>query len=70
MGLDIRFPIGYMFSLLGALLTVSGLINSDASILKRSLGHNVNLYWGLFLIVFGAAMLVLAFRAKKNDSTK
>jgi hypothetical protein len=65
MGLDIRFPIGYMFSLVGVLLTIAGLTGSKAS-LKLSLGININLYWGLFLIVFGVWMLCMAFRAKRN----
>jgi multisubunit Na+/H+ antiporter MnhG subunit len=59
MGLDIRIPIGAMFALLGALLTVYGLI-SDPGIYTRSLGMNVNLWWGIILLVFGIIMLVLA----------
>jgi len=66
MGLDIRFPIGYMFSLVGLLLTIAG-ITGDAESMKRSLDININLYWGLFLILFGAAMLIMAFRAKANE---
>jgi len=64
MGLDIRLPIGYMFSLVGILLAIAG-FNGSEEALKRSLGININLYWGLFLILFGAFMLIMAFRAKK-----
>jgi len=65
MGLDIRWPIGLMFSLVGAIMVIYGLITaSDAEIYKRSLGINVNLIWGLVLLVFGATMLTLAWRAK------
>ncbi len=65
MGLDIRWPIGLMFSLVGAILAIYGLITgSDAEIYKRSLGINVNLIWGLVLLIFGVAMLVMAGRAK------
>jgi putative Mn2+ efflux pump MntP len=64
MGLDIRFPIGYMFSLVGLLLTIAGFIDGPEQ-LQRSLGININLIWGCFLIVFGAFMLIMAFRAKK-----
>lgn len=52
MGLDIRLPIGVMFALLGAVLVVFGVV-SDSAIYSRSLGHNVNLWWGLVLLVFG-----------------
>ena len=61
MGLDIRLPIGLMFSLVGLLLVVYGLV-SDKSIYHRSLGLNVNLWWGVVLLVFGVVMLVLGRR--------
>jgi putative Mn2+ efflux pump MntP len=67
MGLDIRLPIGGMFSLIGLLLVIAGL-NNSAEELKRSLGMNVNLWWGGFLILFGALMLIAAFRAKKEET--
>jgi len=69
MGLDIRWPIGLMFSLVGAIMLIYGLITaSDTEIYKRSLDINVNLIWGLVLLVFGAAMLAMAWRAKGTPS--
>ncbi|MCX7824471.1 MAG: hypothetical protein N2689_02825 [Verrucomicrobiae bacterium] len=66
MNLDIRFPIGVMFSLLGAILAVFGLIsNSDETIYKASLGININLWWGLVLLLFGLLMLWMARRANR-----
>ncbi len=62
MGLDLRVPIGWLFGILGALLVFFGLV-SDRAIYARSLGINVNLWWGLVLLVFGAVMLLLARRA-------
>jgi len=62
MNLDLRYPIGLMFATFGALLTVYGLI-SDAAIYARSLGINVNLWWGLVLLAFGIGMLVPAIRS-------
>jgi hypothetical protein len=64
MGLDVRFPIGGMFSIIGAMLTIYGLASNPA-IYEKSLGINVNLWWGLVLLVFGLVMLVLAYRATK-----
>jgi hypothetical protein len=67
MGLDIRWPIGLMFSLIGAMLALYGLITgSDAEVYRCSLGINVNLYWGLLLLVFGACMLTLAWRGSQE----
>lgn len=67
MNLDLRLPMGLMFTIFGALLTIYGLV-SDKSIYERSLGVNVNLQWGLVLLAFGALMLVLALRAGKKSS--
>jgi hypothetical protein len=61
MGLDIRLPIGLMFTLFGLLLVVYGAV-SDKSLYQRSLGINVNLWWGVVLLVFGVVMLVLGRR--------
>lgn len=61
MGLDIRLPIGAMFTLFGLLLTVFGLVG-DKAIYQRSLGINVNLTWGVVLLVFGLVMLALGRR--------
>jgi len=62
MNLDIRLPIGLMFAMIGAILSVYGLL-SDAAIYQRSLGININLWWGLVMFLFGVVMLLLARRA-------
>lgn len=61
MGLDIRLPIGLLFLALGAILSVEGVI-SGSEIYVRSAGVNVNLDWGLCLLVFGLVMAVLGQR--------
>jgi hypothetical protein len=67
--LDLRIPIGGMFTIFGIVLIVYGLV-SDPAIYQRSLGINVNLWWGLVLVVFGLVMLWLAYRAyQKAKST-
>ena len=63
MNLDLRLPIGLMFSLFGAMLSVYGLA-SERTIYDRSLGINVNLWWGLVLLAFGLVMLALAQRGR------
>ena len=62
MGLDIRIPLGMMFTILGCLLAGFGFF-SDPAIYQRSLGIDVNLWWGLVLLAFGALMLCLGWRA-------
>ncbi len=62
MNFDLRFPVGLMFTLFGLLLTGFGLFGDKTIYAKTSLGINMNLDWGLVLLVFGVLMLVLAIR--------
>ena len=63
MGLDIRFPIGLLFTLLGVLLLAFGAL-SDPSIYQRSLGVNVNLGWGGVMAAFGLIMFYFGRRKR------
>ena len=67
MGLDIRLPIGALFTILGVLLAGYGLV-SNAAIYQRSMGINVNLVWGTVLLVFGLVMLLLGRRGVSHGS--
>lgn len=72
MGLDIRLPIGLMFSLLGLLLTGYGVANRAGSITRIDGQEiNINLIWGIVLLVFGVLMLLGAMRSRnKNEDGK
>ncbi len=66
MKFDLRFPIGILFSIYGALLVIYGMAtNSDASMYQGSLGININLWWGFVLLVFGVLMLLGAIMGRK-----
>jgi len=68
MGIDIKLPIGLMFSILGLLLTVYGLITaSNQAMYEKSLHVNINLWIGLTMLVFGGIMLLLSFKKKKKE---
>jgi hypothetical protein len=64
MGLDIRLPIGMMFTVLGTLLTGYGLV-ADRSIFTRSLGINVDVIWGSALLLFGLVFVIAGRRASR-----
>ncbi len=67
MGLDIRWPIGLMFSLIGVLLAGYGVFNSVSSVIKvAGQDININLIWGVVLLVFGVLMLLGASRGRKT----
>jgi sulfite exporter TauE/SafE len=58
MGLDIKIPIGLMFTLLGLLLTVFGLVTiGDTELYRRSLDININLWTGIAMLAVGIFML-------------
>ncbi len=66
MGLDIRLPIGFLFTIFGVLLIAFGAL-SDKAIYARSLGININLEWGVVMLLFGALMLFLGRRGTKSE---
>ena len=63
---DIRIPIGLMFTIIGILISVFGFVTkSNAGMYQKSLGINVNLIMGVLMLVFGLIMLYFARRKKK-----
>lgn len=56
MGLDIRVPIGMMFSVLGPVLIATGFVN----------GTKLNVQVGGAMLAFGAAMLLFGLRAQRR----
>ena len=62
-GLDIRAPIGGLFTVLGVMLVGYGLVAGSPSAATGAPETNVNLWWGLVMMVFGLLMLALARRA-------
>ena len=64
--LDIRIPIGLMFTVLGVMISIYGIItNSNAVMYNKSFGININIWSGLGMLLFGLIMLALT-RIKKK----
>jgi hypothetical protein len=59
--LDLRKPAGLFFILLGLLLAAAGVIAPDLR--APLLEMNLNLYFGIFSLVFGGVFLWLSRRA-------
>ena len=69
MSLDLRIPMGLMFTLVGVILVAFGLAtNSNTELYARSLGINANLWWGLVLLIFGLTMFLLGRRGQKKSA--
>jgi len=66
MSLDLRIPMGLMFTLVGAILVAFGISTNGSPIYNASLGINANLWWGFVLLIFGLTMLLLGRRSQKR----
>ena len=65
MNIDLRLPLGALFLAIGFVMVLFG-TTSDPAVYDRSLGINVNLWWGAVEMLFGALMLLLAMRARRR----
>lgn len=67
MNLDLRIPMGLLFTFAGAILTAWGMkTNDDAALYAKSLGINANLWWGLVLLAFGLTMFIIGQRGQRR----
>jgi hypothetical protein len=65
MNLDLRIPLGLMFTLTGVILTSFGYATRGrVDLYSKSLGIDANLWWGIVLLVFGLIMLFLGRRGQ------
>ncbi len=63
---DIRMPIGLIFTIFGILITGYGILTrSNTEMYHKSLNINVNLIMGILMLAFGLIMLYFARRKKK-----
>lgn len=58
--LDLKLPIGWLLSAYGVLLAVYGLLTKK-EMYAISLGYNLNLVWGILMLVIGGIFLLTAF---------
>lgn len=61
--LDLRIPSGWFFALLGALLLGYGVAVPDARAALTD--ANVDLYCGIGMLIFGAFLLLMAYRGRR-----
>ena len=66
MSLDLRIPLGLMFLIVGVLLSVYGVVTRGSDIYQRSAGMDINLIWGMVMLVFGLGMFLLGRYSDKH----
>lgn len=64
--LDLRLPIGGLFTTLGLIIGVYGLATNHSAMYQQSLSININLWWGIVMLVVGAVMLAMGVRATRE----
>jgi hypothetical protein len=67
--LDLRFPMGLFFAVLGLLLAAYGFLG-DQAVYQASLGINVNLWAGLGMLLFGGLMLGGGWKAMRGSGAE
>ena len=64
---DARISMGMLFTLTGTILIAFGLSTRDnAAVYEKSLGIDVNLWWGIVLLVFGVVVIALGRRGQSR----
>ena len=58
--------MGLMFLIVGAILAVYGLLTQGSAIYQKSVDMNINLIWGIVMLVFGGTMFLLGRRADRR----
>ena len=58
--LDLKLPIGWLLSAYGLLLGIYGLVTKK-EMYAKSLGFNLNLVWGILMLIMGGGFLLAAF---------
>ncbi len=71
MGIDIKLPIGLMFSILGIVLALYGFMTrTDPDMYHKSLDININLWTGAVMLAFGLIMILVSVFQRKEDEGK
>lgn len=66
--IDIRIPIGLLFTIIGGLLLLYGITTiHQPDIYQKSLGTNANLWTGGVMLIFGIIMLWVSKRKRERE---
>jgi len=66
--LDLKLPIGWLLSAYGLLLGIYGLVTKK-EMYAISLGLNLNLVWGILMLVVGGGFLLAVFLKRDKSGS-
>ena len=64
--LDLRLPIGGLFTALGVIIGAYGIATNGSAMYAQSESININLWWGLVMLIVGVLMFVMGMRATRT----
>ena len=67
--LAIGFYVAALVLIIGTALVLYGLLGSSEQEYK-SLGININLWWGLFMVIFGCVVLSMSYASPRRRATR
>jgi hypothetical protein len=67
--LAIGFYIGTIILIIGVVLALYGLLGPGAQE-NKALGININLWWGLFMVVFGCVALGMSYASPRRRAAQ
>jgi len=68
--LDVRKPIGLLFTIYGVMLVICGMVQPRIKIFHidgSDISINLNLDWGAIMLAFGILMIVLVYTDKSKS---
>jgi|688.fasta_scaffold205735_2 hypothetical protein len=66
--LDVRKPIGWLFTIYGVMLVIWGLVQPQITHIEgHDIQFNLNLIWGALMLIFGVAMNWLVYTDKPKS---
>jgi hypothetical protein len=66
--IDIRYPIGLLFTIIGSLLLIYGISTlHKIELYQKSLGVDINIWAGVLMSIFGVIMLLLSKGAREKQ---
>ncbi|MBA2715044.1 MAG: hypothetical protein H0U55_16010 [Rubrobacteraceae bacterium] len=68
-GLAIGFYIAAVVLIFGTILVLYGILG-PASQTQKSLGINLNLWWGLFMVAFGCVVLGMSWASPRRRAAR
>lgn len=66
--LDVRKPIGWLFTIYGVMLVIWGMVQPQITQIEgHDISFNLNLIWGALMLAFGILMNVLVYTDKSKS---